>query len=148
MVASHSRSLLPLKKLAFVNWQRIDAIIEQGAGFMQEAGARKDADVDEAGIDVHRLQPLVQDAADVPARGVAFVEGAVEGEQAVVGLCRAAPAQPFGKVAQHGQGFFLGGKQGDEAIGIAGGDGAAFAQGEGFIGHVLGPPSIFGGRQS
>ena len=87
----------------------------------------------------------MQGAADVFARGVAFFEGAVEGKQAVVGLCHTTLTQPFGEVAQHGQGFFLGGKQGDEAIGIAGGDGAAFAQGEGFIGHVLGLPSIFGG---
>jgi len=39
-------------QLAFVNRQRIDTVIEQDAGFMQDAGAREDADVDEAGIDM------------------------------------------------------------------------------------------------
>ena len=31
-------------QLAFVNRQRIDTVIEQDAGFMQDAGAREDAD--------------------------------------------------------------------------------------------------------
>ena len=88
-------------QLAFVHGERVPAVVEQGCGFVDDAGAGEDADADEAGVEVQVLQPAVDVCANqraVRGRGVQF---AGKGGEAFAGARRPALAQPFGKVAQH-----------------------------------------------
>ena len=88
-------------QLAFVHGERVPAVVEQGRGFVDDAGAGEDADADQAGVEVQVLQPAVDVCANqraVRGRGVQF---AGKGGEAFAGARRPALAQPFGKVAQH-----------------------------------------------
>ena len=46
-------------QLVFVHRQRVQAVVKQGRGFVQDAGAGEDADADQAGVEMQVLQPGV-----------------------------------------------------------------------------------------
>ena len=122
-------------QLVFVHRQGIQAVVEQGRGFVQDAGAGEDADADQTGVEVQVLQPAVEVRANHRAVRGRGVQLAGKGGEALARPRRAALTQPFGKVTQHQERVFLCHQQDAQSGGIAGGNLLAFAAGQGFVGH-------------